>query len=295
MMTSPPRLLNRESFPLRLWKKAKAQGVWDPGAIDFSRDRQDWLALPPPQRESLLQLAVLFLAGEQAVTLDLLPLLAVVATEGRLDEEIYLTSFLWEEAKHVDLFSRFFEEVTGLPDDLSRYYPSSFVRLFDEELAGSLRRLETDASPEAQVRACVTYHIAVESVLAETGYYVLLRVLSDNNLLPGMQRAVNLLRRDEARHIAFGVYFLRRLIIEHGKTAYKSFLDRLGELKPLIEELTVQFLSCFAGEHGFDVRYDELVRYARRAFAGRVRAIVQARSDPTPDLDPQRDIEGLID
>jgi ribonucleoside-diphosphate reductase beta chain len=32
----------------------------------------------------------------------------VIAQEGRLEEEMFLTSFLWEEAKHVEFFSRFF-------------------------------------------------------------------------------------------------------------------------------------------------------------------------------------------
>ena len=55
----------------------------------------------------MLRLTSMFQAGEEAVVLDLLPLVAVVAAEGRLEEELYLTSFLWEEAKHVETFRRF--------------------------------------------------------------------------------------------------------------------------------------------------------------------------------------------
>ena len=50
----------------------------------------------------MLHLTSLFQAGEEAVTLDLLPLIRAIAQEGRIEEEMYLTTFLWEEAKHVD-------------------------------------------------------------------------------------------------------------------------------------------------------------------------------------------------
>ena len=63
---------------------------------------------------------VLFQAGEESVTLDLLPLILAIANEGRLEEEMFLTSFLWEEAKHTDFFSRFLAEVAGVTDDLVR-------------------------------------------------------------------------------------------------------------------------------------------------------------------------------
>lgn len=35
----------------------------------------------------------MFQAGEESVTLDLLPLIQVIAGEGRIEEEMFLTSF----------------------------------------------------------------------------------------------------------------------------------------------------------------------------------------------------------
>ena len=283
--------LDRNSYPMRLWKKAKAHGVWNPDDIEFARDRQDWLSLSVAKKECVLRLCALFLAGEKAVVLDLLPLISVVASERRLDEEIYLTSFLWEEAKHVDLFSRFLEEVVGDIGDLSRYHYPGFVRVFEEELRRSLRLLESDPSPEAQVRASVTYNIVIEGIIAESGYYLFHRILSVGDILPGIRRAVVLLHRDESRHIAFGVYFLRRLIVEHGDRAYKAFLDRLIELKPIVEESTEQFVQLFAGGHGFGVAASELIQYSRSRFAGRVQRIVRARTETLEDLRATCDID----
>jgi ribonucleoside-diphosphate reductase beta chain len=97
----------RDCFPLRLYDKAKRLGVWDPSALDFARDREQWLELSHEEQAALTQIASLFLAGEEGVTLDLLPLVLTIAREGRLEEELFLTSFLFEEGKHTQLFSRF--------------------------------------------------------------------------------------------------------------------------------------------------------------------------------------------
>ena len=114
---------------MRLFEKAKRLGIWNPSDIDFSQDRADWLRLTPLEQEVLLHLTALFQAGEEAVTGDILPLLFTIANEGRVEEEaIYLTTFLFEEAKHTDFFRRFLDEVTAtaelerlscpeLPDD----------------------------------------------------------------------------------------------------------------------------------------------------------------------------------
>jgi ribonucleoside-diphosphate reductase beta chain len=269
---------------MRLWKKAKALGVWDPEAIDLSRDRRDWLRLSGPKRHRVFELCALFQAGEQAVTLDLLPLIQVVTAEGRLDEAIYLTSFLWEEAKHVDLFQRFFDEVADEPADLTRFQHSSFRRIVADELPGALRRLAADPSPESQVRAAVTYHIVAEGILADTASQLLVRLLADDGILPGMREGIGLLHRDEARHIAFGVYFLKRLIIEHGNRAYRAFLQRMAELKPIVEDSTRQFMAIFQEDQTFGVTAEQLMGYSRQRFAGRVQHIVAARVQTLEEL-----------
>ena len=105
---------------MRLFEKAKRLGVWNPSDFDFSRDRDDWEAMDGDRREALLQLTAAFLGGEEAVTLDLLPLVLAIAREGRLEEEMFLTTFLFEEAKHMDFFSRWIREVTDGRSSRSR-------------------------------------------------------------------------------------------------------------------------------------------------------------------------------
>ncbi|MGQ9490305.1 MAG: hypothetical protein ACUVR4_06970 [Anaerolineae bacterium] len=89
------RGLQRDVPVMRLFEKAKRFGVWNPSDIRFDQDRLDWARLDDLQRDLILRLTANFVAGEEAVTLDILPLLMTVAREGRVEEELYLTTFLF--------------------------------------------------------------------------------------------------------------------------------------------------------------------------------------------------------
>jgi ribonucleoside-diphosphate reductase beta chain len=228
--------LRRDLPPMRLFEKAKRFGIWNPSDIYLSQDQRDWQGLNGEEQDILLRLSALFQAGEEAVTLDLLPLLLVIAQEGRLEEEMYLTSFLWEEAKHVEFFSRFFAEVAGAPADLSRYHSPSYRALFYEALPETMHRLLVDPSPAAQVRASVTYNMVTEGVLAETGYHGYFTVLQRNGLMPGQVRGIQLLKQDESRHIAYGIYLLSRLIAVDPHL-WQVAEDTMNELLPLAMDI----------------------------------------------------------
>src|SRR5438094_10514511 len=146
---------------MRLFQKAKRLGVWDPQALDFSADGADWTGFDGVEQDFLLRTLALFQAGEEGVTSDLLPLIMVVADEGRLEEEIFLTSFLWEEAKHVEFFRRWLDEVAQATGDLDGYLTPSYRPLFLPDLPQALGALKADKSTEAQIRASVTYNMII--------------------------------------------------------------------------------------------------------------------------------------
>jgi len=221
--SSTSRGIDFDSYPMQLFQKAKKLGVWDPAAIDLTTDRQQWLAFSEQEQTVLLHLSSQFMAGEEAVTLDLLPLIQTVASEGRIEEEMFLTSFLWEEAKHTEFFALFLRDVAQSAGELHRFHGPAYTRLFNGELGTALQRLQHDRSPEAQLIASVTYNMIVEGTLAETGYEAYYRMLTENDMLPGLREGIGLLKRDESRHIAFGLYFIGRLLDEH------------PGLKPLLE------------------------------------------------------------
>ena len=212
--TTTSRGLRRDTPPMRLYEKAKQLGIWNPSDIDFTQDRQDWLKMSELEQDILMRLTALFQAGEEAVTLDLLPLIGVMAAEGRLEEEMFLTTFLWEEAKHVDFFHRFIDEVTQNGHDLSHYMTASYASIIEESLPSALNALKTDASPAAQARASTVYNMVVEGILAETGYHAYFSVLDKEKILPGTRKGIALLKQDESRHIAYGIFLLSRLMAE---------------------------------------------------------------------------------
>lgn len=267
--------LDTGSFPWRLWQKAKRLGVWDPAAIDFARDRADWQRLAADERDVLLRLTSLFQAGEEAVTVDLLPLIGVIAGQGRLEEEMYLTSFLFEEAKHVELFRRFFDEVALERSDLGRYQTPSYATIFGEALPAALNRLRIDDSAEALAMASVTYNMIVEGVLAETGYRAYHAALVRNGIMPGMQEGIRLTKRDESRHIAYGVYLLGRLVHEEGAALWARVQVRMGELIEPAVAVIPEVFACY-DPMPLGLRMEEFTDFAIQQFQSRMGRLERA-------------------
>jgi ribonucleoside-diphosphate reductase beta chain len=282
----------RDCFPLRLYQKAKRLGVWDPASFDFTQDRRDWQSLDDLQRETILSLTSLFVAGEEAVTLDLLPLVLAIAREGRIEEELYLTTFLFEEGKHTELFSRFLHEVAGSPTDLDRFHVPSYKAMFYEELPATMERLLTDSSSEALARASVTYNMIVEGVLAETGYHSYHESLAANGLMPALCSALVEIKRDESRHIAYGVYLLSRLVAEE-PDVWDAIETRMQELFPLaLGVVTETFEQYEDGVTPFGLEVSMFADFATSQFGKRYERIARARGKSLAEIDAIAEDEG---
>jgi ribonucleoside-diphosphate reductase beta chain len=277
----------RDCFPLRLYQKAKRLGVWDPAAFDFAQDRRDWESLDELQRETILSLTSLFVAGEEAVTLDLLPLVLAIAREGRIEEELYLTTFLFEEGKHTELFSRFLHEVARGATDLDRFHVPSYRKLFYEELPASMERLLADSSPESLARASVTYNMIVEGVLAETGYHSYHESLAANGLMPALCEALVEVKRDESRHIAYGVYLLSRLVADDA-AVWEVIEARMQELFPYaLGVVTETFERYEDGVTPFGLELSTFTEYATAQFGKRYDRIARARGKSLAQVDTE--------
>lgn len=282
------RGLNRDLLPMRLYEKAKRLGIWNPSEIDLSRDKADWSTFDEQERDLILRLLAMFVAGEEAVTLDLLPLIQVIAREGRLEEEIYLTTFLFEEAKHTDFFRRFLDMVlpggAAAPSlDLSRYHTDNYRQIFYQALPSALSALAVDASPAAQVRASVTYNMIVEGVLAETGYHAFYTMLERNNLMPGLRKGISLLKQDESRHIAYGVYLLSRLVAEHPEE-WETLELQMNGLLPFAIGVIGDAFACYEVVP-FGLVEDDFVQYAMGQFARRYERLEKARGASLEEID----------
>jgi ribonucleoside-diphosphate reductase beta chain len=261
--------LDHDSLSMRLYQKAKRLGTWDPYELDFERDREDWARLSADEQASILQITSLFQAGEEGVTLDLLPLIMVIAEEGRLEEELFLTTFLFEEGKHVEFFRRFLDEVCGAEGDLHGFHTDSYRLIFYEELPEAMGRLRDDRSPEAQIRAAVTYNMIVEGVLAETGYRSYFLALERNRLMPGLRQGIAHVKRDESRHIAYGVHLLSRLVADD-PALWQIARARMDELLPHALAFIEETFADYGPVSPFGVRLEELSEFAQGQFQKRL-------------------------
>lgn len=280
--TTTSKGLDRASVPMKLFEKAKKYGTWNPSEIDFTQDKADWATFNPTEREFLLHILSFFQNGEEAVTLDLLPLIMTIAREGRLEEEMYLTTFLWEEAKHVDFFGRFLAEVTTDAGDLTRFTSASYGLIVQDALPNALNALYEDNSAEAQIRASCTYNMIVEGVLAETGYHGIFTAVDSAGVLPGLREGIRKLKQDESRHIAYGLYLLSRLIGDN-PALYDVAVQHMTTLLPLAITTIDDIFSNY-DQPPFGLNKMQFTMFAMGQFEKRMAVLDRAKTASIADL-----------
>ena len=274
--------LNTSIVPWRLWEKAKRL-MWNPSDIDFSQDAEDWKALTSEEQRYVMLLASEFLAGEEAVALDILPLLKTMADQGRLEETMYLTTFAFEEAKHVDFFRRWFDAVgVKTPDD--EYMTPTYAKVFNDELPRVLNRLDSDQSSQAVLDAALTYNQFIEGVLAITGYWTWNRVFTARGIMPGLREGLVGTQRDERRHMAYGTYLCRRIVA--AEPELWSFVEeRMGELQMLGLQLIQEGTALFTEPYPFDADPEEVLQYAMTQVPRRLEVIEVARRQKVEEVE----------
>src|SRR5580704_7705665 len=243
------RGINYDLVPWKLWEKSKKL-FWDPADLDFSQDAVDWQQMSEASRTIIAMSARGFMVGEEAVTLDIVPLLRCMSDLGRLEDTMYLAMFSMEEAKHTEMFRRWFDAVGMDPaslDDLVRARNEALRDdngrnpvggLFDGVLTTVMRRLDTDQSPEAILDAALVYNQLVEGVAAITGYKRWNETFRRLGKLPGLEAGIKLTQRDERRHIAYGTYLGRQILSEH------------PELWEFVENRWARLTAGFGGSYG---------------------------------------------
>jgi ribonucleoside-diphosphate reductase beta chain len=261
---------------MRLFLKGAGKH-WNPADIDMSQDVQDFAAMTDREREYATMLAAQFLAGEESVTQDMQPFVAAMAAEGRFADEMYLTQFVYEEAKHALAFRLWFDAV-GITTDLHEFveFNEAYTQIFTRELPDSLYALTLDSGPANQIRASVTYNHVVEGCLALTGYYGWNKVCSSRGILPGMQQIIKHIGDDERRHMAWGTFTCRRHVAADDNN-WQVVQDRMGELMGLALATVEGGTAHFDNDPPFGIDPDDLSAYAADKLTRRLGAIESAR------------------
>jgi ribonucleoside-diphosphate reductase beta chain len=276
--------LNWDSLPLRLFAGGNAK-FWDPADIDFSGDREDWESLSERERDYATRLCAEFLAGEEAVTQDIQPFMAAMRAEGRIGDEMYLTQFAFEEAKHTQVF-RLWLDAVGVNDDLHAYIDQipAYREMFYDELPKSLEALTSDPSPAAQVRASATYNHVIEGMMALTGYFAWHKICVDRGILPGMQELIQRISSDERRHMAWGTFICRRHVAADDAN-WTVFEKRMNELIPIVLRNTEEVFALYGDDMPFALSREEFMQYASDKGTRRLGTIQSARGRPVGEID----------
>jgi len=216
-----------------LYRKGKQEGTWNPDDFDYERDREDWAQFSEGEQGIFLAIASAFYEGEEDVTRTLAPYMtAMDALDGDevpfdpVQEEVYLSQQVYEEAKHTDFFSRYFEEVFGTHEteshrqDVESEDGYSVKDLYDigDDLLDAARSGDQRELVHQLGRAYMEYMGIVEALGARRGYHAFDQMseikaddLGREEVLPGFHEAVARVRQDETRHIENGRWVLQQL------------------------------------------------------------------------------------
>ncbi|MFW5956996.1 MAG: ribonucleotide-diphosphate reductase subunit beta [Natronomonas sp.] len=235
--------------------KAKRRGTWDPLDIELEEDKVHWEeGFSKEQKESIMGTFVGFYEGEESVTRTLVPYLTLVdkledAPFSTIQMEMYLTTHLFEEAKHTDFFAYYFEEVFGTQRteidnyEESEYWQNPDLKEFlvdDLEEVGDRMREAARREDQQEMRyllgeGVMHYMGIVEAQLAKTGYQIFDEVftaISDDlgtEVLPGCQEGLKYIRQDEGRHIANGRWLMKKLADEDPSIVPEVYEPKIQE------------------------------------------------------------------
>jgi len=285
--TSREMRLDRDSFAQGYFENAVYRH-WDPYAVgNLEQDKQRLLDVDivEEEYEELRQALARFGAGEEAVTEDLMPLALVLDD---INDQMFISSQIYEEAKHTQFFDRYWREVVNpvaeekgfeVTEPTAQYYfPDGYIKLFDKT-EDAMEELLQDDSPQKRAEAYCHYHLTVESVLAQTGYYGLESTFSDRGsdevaarelpTLEGLVEGVMNIRSDEGRHVGFGMQKVQSYVSE-GEVDPDVIQSTLQDLMPHVANTVNDF------EHA--VNPAPLVMYARDKLTRRIDIITDSEA-----------------
>jgi len=214
---------------------------WSTEDFTFEEDKKQWAdpnAFTDEEREFIKFGFSEFFLGEERVTVELLPFALAAPTH---EAQVFLTTQISDEAKHVVFWDGFYREVFGVDAaglgamiDKQRHVVNDDWRtLFDDILHGCAEDLRKDPSDfPSLVRGVTVYMIVIEGMLALTAARFMIKSLKERGWFPGFVSGFTAVNRDESRHVGFGVKFLADAIKADPANA-KIVEDTLKECLPV--------------------------------------------------------------
>ena len=146
----------------------------------------------------------------------------LVGADGSEEEVTFLATQQVDEARHMQFYARFQDEVASEPAVIAahverarEHVSPAFQTIFDDKLVHAHERLVANPGDAAAKVAFVTvYHLLLEATLGLTTFEFSTAFLEREGLLPGFVAGYTKIHHDEHRHIGYGVWFLRQAVAE---------------------------------------------------------------------------------
>lgn len=185
---------------------------WEAGTIDLEGDASEWRGLSKAARRSVGDaVAWRHLRARQATT-ALVPFVDIAPNE---EQQVFLTTELVDEARHVVLFDRFATEVMGQDaTTVAERAPDVGDPVLRELLLADLPEMSARlAAADALdlgllVEGVTLYQLGILGLLDLTEQRWLVVHLESEGSLRGLREGLALARRDAARHVAFALRLL---------------------------------------------------------------------------------------
>jgi ribonucleoside-diphosphate reductase beta chain len=226
--------LNDPQVLYRRWEDSQ----WSPFEIDLTTDREQWRDMDGEGRALVLFVLSSLMVAEERITTKFSGLVGAYGSE---EEATFLATQQVDEARHMQFYARFRDEVIAAPDVIAahverarQHVSDAFRRLFDEALVEAHERLVAEpANLAAKVRFVTLYHLILESTLGLTSFKFSTDYLTREGLLPGFVDGYSKIHHDETRHIGYGVWFLRESVA-NDPSAADAVRETLRELLPSV-------------------------------------------------------------
>lgn len=169
---------------MKIWHKA-LRSQWSAADLNWDAPQQ---VIKPKLKDQLARILTPILMGEQAALYSVSGLIPVLGQRSEVESQFYLTTWAVDEARHTELFARYFQRIDREPMSI-RKFPAGY--LFQSQIVSQEPAEWLAGVLVSEVLAKLVMEefrrVDVDSVLSE---------ISDGILL------------DEARHLGFNHIYL---------------------------------------------------------------------------------------
>lgn len=170
---------------IKIWHKA-LRSQWSAADLNWeapaSRLRERHL------RDKLARILTPILMGEQSALYSVSGLIPVLGHRSEVESQFYLTTWAVDEARHTELFTRFYNRIDGEPMSI-RHFPSGY--LFQSQIVSK--------EPAEWLSGVLISEVLAQLVMREFERLDIDAVLSE---------IAHGILRDEARHLGFNHIYL---------------------------------------------------------------------------------------